>query len=106
MDEELRIYLGDMKWDLEAKIEGSESRIVSLTASEIGSLHAEIGEVRSDIGRINERLDRQGFMLSGGTKALGGLLEHVVNVEGNYTRVLTEMRELRARVDKLEKRAS
>jgi hypothetical protein len=58
------------------------------------------------LDRVNERLDRQGFMLAGGTKALGGLLEHVTNVEANYDRIIVEVTDLRGRVEKLEKKAS
>jgi len=45
-------------------------------------------------------------MLAGGTKALGGLLEHVTNVEANYDRIIVEVTDLRGRVEKLEKKAS
>ena len=94
MAEELKTYLGLM-----------EQRTASLITGEVGSLHSEISEVRAAIGRMDQRLDRQGFMLAGGTKTPGGLLEHVVNVETNHSRVLSEVSELRTHVDRLEKRA-
>jgi hypothetical protein len=86
MDEELKIYLGEMRSDLQQQMESSENRIVTSMAAEIGSLHSEMqsqivdlrSEIHGGLARIDERLDRQGFMLAGGTKALGGLLEHLV----------------------------
>ena len=93
--------------NLRKELQDLEDRTASLIAAEVGNLHTEIEALRSEtrgaLKRIDERLDRQGFMLSGGTQALGGLLEHVNNVESNYSRVLTEMGELRARLDRLEK---
>lgn len=69
------------------RIQESEDRSAALTASEVGSLHTELQKFRAEINqrlaRIDERLDRQGFMLSGGIKALGAMLEHLTTVESN-----------------------
>src|SRR5947209_13481497 len=96
MDQDLKIYLDGMKADLKAdmnvmkadllgqfddklngvkaELSGKLDRAAEAFATEIGALHTEISELRTD---MNSRLDRQGFMLSGGTTALGGLLEQV-----------------------------
>jgi hypothetical protein len=87
-----------------------EDRTAALIAAEVGNLHKEMqnGFARVDerLNHLTERVDRQGFILAGGTKALGGLLEHVTTVELNYDRMLGEVSELRGRVEKLEKRVS
>jgi archaellum component FlaC len=106
MDEELRTYLGEMEERMARRTDSLEERLVALMAAEVGSLHSEIGQVREAVTRVEDRLDRQAMMLAGGTKALGGLLEHVVSLDSNYARVMDEMNSLRARMDRLERKAS
>ena len=82
-----------------ARSKKDQTEMADLILHEMG---ARFEEVNAHLARINDRLDRQGYMLAGGTKALGGLLEHVVNVDSGYERVLVEVSELRARIAKLE----
>ena len=117
MDEDLKTYLeglegmerrSDAKFaNMRVEMQRLEDRGASLLAAEVGNLHTEMRtgfeRVNEHLHRIDERLDRQGFMLAGGTKALGGLLEHYTNVNTNYERVLIDIGELRARIEKLEK---
>jgi hypothetical protein len=54
-----------------------EDLMAALVAAEVGNLHTEMqsGFARVDerLNHLTDRLDRQGFILVGGTKALGGL---------------------------------
>jgi archaellum component FlaC len=86
-----------------ANMQGLEDRMAALIAAEVGNLHT---EMQNGFARVDERLDRQGFILEGGTKALAGMLEHFTKVELDYDRMQSELSELRGRVEKLEKRAS
>jgi chromosome segregation ATPase len=109
--EERLVSLMDSRFGgVQTDLAKTEERIVSLMASEVGSLHnelqSEMGQVKASLARVEDRLDRQAMMLAGGTKALGGLLEHVVSLDSNYSRVMDEMHALRARIDRLERKAS
>ncbi|MGD1071264.1 MAG: hypothetical protein ABSB15_14080 [Bryobacteraceae bacterium] len=81
MGSELRTYLEDMEARTNVEMQRPGDRIAAVIAAEFGKLRRDMqsGFARVDerLSHLTERLDRQGFILEGGIKALGGLLEHV-----------------------------
>lgn len=66
-------------------------------------------EMRDGFGAVNERLDRidatlqlHGRQVAAGARSIAALTEWASKADADYTRVLAELAELKARVAKLE----
>ena len=76
-----------MRTDVRKEMQGVEDRTAAPIAAEVGNLYTELDnfrtETRDRLTRIDDWLDRDGYMLGGGIKALGSLVAHVTNLDSN-----------------------
>jgi hypothetical protein len=66
----------------------------------------DLREVHQRLARIDATLAQHGEQLASGAESSAGFTEWVSKADADYTRVLTELLELKRRVEKLERPAA
>jgi hypothetical protein len=94
------------KTDLKAALQESAAWTVDLLLTEMGN---RFGEVNTRFEEVNHRLDRidatlvlQGKELKKGAQIIAAFNEWMGKADADYTRVLSELTDLKLRVGKLE----
>jgi hypothetical protein len=89
----------ELKMELRSALDGLAQTIIT----EMG---IRFGEVNHRLDRIDATLVEHGKQLAAGARAIAGLNEWVGKADADYTRVLTELAEVKRRLEKLEKPAA
>lgn len=87
------------KGELKAALKESAEWTVHLLIDEMG---IRFGEVNQRLDRIDATLVNHGKQLAAGARAIAGFSEWMGKADADYTRVLSELAELKQRVTKLE----
>ena len=93
---DLHLALNATKTDLQFALDGAVQTIIT----EMG---IRFGEVNQRLDRIDVTLVSHGNQLAAGARAIAGFNEWVGKADADYTRVLSELSELKLRVAKLER---
>jgi hypothetical protein len=93
---DLQLALDATKRDLQFALDGAVRTIIT----EMG---IRFGEVNQRLDRMDATFVNHGKQLAAGAWAIAGLNEWVGKADADYTRVLSELSELKLRVAKLER---
>jgi hypothetical protein len=100
MSEVTKQDLADSENRLRVFMRETTDHLLDAILSEMGT---RFGEVNARLDRVDATLQVQAKQIAGGTKAIAGFTEWISKADADYTRVLAELADMKARLAKLER---
>jgi len=103
IDPELLVVLNSMQSSLEAKISAEKVDLLEHIHGVGAQLHTQIQEVVERLDRIEGRLDLQGGLLQGGSRAITRFISWSENANTTFARYDRRLAKLEKRLEDVEK---